>query len=140
MRFSLSKPRSECGTYKTVKARFWPWLSGSSPKMFYVVPFRSAAVTSVCEYIHVHTYYETYTCMPTHAYIYYNIRIHVHIYCNIRIHTYINYDVRYTDLLGVGGVGVALLLVEVALSTFLSPANMAHVRQPRPDSGLDCLD
>ena len=23
--------RSECGTRKTVKARFWPWLSGNMP-------------------------------------------------------------------------------------------------------------
>jgi hypothetical protein len=31
-RLGVSVPlSSECGTYKTVKARFWPWLSGSSP-------------------------------------------------------------------------------------------------------------
>ena len=28
LRVSLS---SECGTYKTVKVRFWPWLAGKSP-------------------------------------------------------------------------------------------------------------
>ena len=37
---------SEHGTYKTVKAKFWPWLSGKSPLTpFKVFPLRSEADT-----------------------------------------------------------------------------------------------
>ena len=35
---------SEYGTHKTVKARFWPWLSGKSLMPFELFPLRSAVV------------------------------------------------------------------------------------------------
>jgi len=46
---TVSQPlTSELGTYKTVKARFWPWLSGTSPqKVFKLFPLRSEAVSGV---------------------------------------------------------------------------------------------
>ena len=39
---------SELGTYKTVKARLWPWRSGKSPpNLFKVFPLRSEAVVGI---------------------------------------------------------------------------------------------
>jgi len=46
VKISLSK----FGTYKTAKARFWPWLSGSIPyETFKVFPFRSNGDLCVAE-------------------------------------------------------------------------------------------